>query len=334
MQYPQLNIVSHRRAKLGFTIVELLIVIVVIAILAAISIVAYTGIQDRARATAATSAARQVADKIAVFAVENDGFPAALSDVGFSDSNGTTYQYRVNNDRSPATWCVTVTAGNKSFYSSSTQGNPKEGACAGHGNAGVAAITNLHPNPGAVTGLGVGSYSGATGSTVSAGPVAASWSGSGSAYRATWTSVGTNTGDGDIAIRLSEAPLQPNTRYTVTFRLRGPNKTSAVGAPTLYSSASGSYTTVGKSPAATQSLASGQIDDRWVTFEATAAGLAGGLRVVQSLSAKLANDYLEVSEIMIYEGNYDSAKTWKWGNSPGWVWNGTPNNSTSTGSPL
>ena len=41
---------TRERTK-GFTIVELLIVIVVIAILAAISVVAYTGIQERARET-------------------------------------------------------------------------------------------------------------------------------------------------------------------------------------------------------------------------------------------------------------------------------------------
>ena len=41
--------------KKGFTIVELLIVIVVIAILAAISIVAYNGIQNRSKVTKANS---------------------------------------------------------------------------------------------------------------------------------------------------------------------------------------------------------------------------------------------------------------------------------------
>jgi len=46
--------------KRGFTIVELLIVIVVIAILAAISIVAYNGIQQRSRNTQSIAAARQV----------------------------------------------------------------------------------------------------------------------------------------------------------------------------------------------------------------------------------------------------------------------------------
>ncbi len=46
----------RRRQASGFTIVELLIVVVVIAILAAITIVTYNGIQERARTVAVASA--------------------------------------------------------------------------------------------------------------------------------------------------------------------------------------------------------------------------------------------------------------------------------------
>ena len=48
-----------KEKRTGFTIVELLIVIVVIAILAAITIVAYTGIQDRATQSSLQSSAKQ-----------------------------------------------------------------------------------------------------------------------------------------------------------------------------------------------------------------------------------------------------------------------------------
>jgi|LSQX01.1.fsa_nt_gb prepilin-type N-terminal cleavage/methylation domain-containing protein len=59
----------------GFTIVELLIVIVVIAILAAISIFAYNGIQQRARETAIKTDFSNATKKIHIYQVDNGKYP-------------------------------------------------------------------------------------------------------------------------------------------------------------------------------------------------------------------------------------------------------------------
>lgn len=63
----------------GFTIVELLIVIVVIAILAAISIVAYNGIQSRATDSANLSNASAITKAIIRYKLDNNGIPPICS---------------------------------------------------------------------------------------------------------------------------------------------------------------------------------------------------------------------------------------------------------------
>lgn len=66
----------NRNAR-GFTIVELLIVIVIIAILAAITIVAYNGIQQRARNTQTISAVDAWITALKLYHAENGEYPRA-----------------------------------------------------------------------------------------------------------------------------------------------------------------------------------------------------------------------------------------------------------------
>lgn len=69
------NIKLSSKAERGFTIVELLIVVVVIAILAAITIVSYNGITGRANASAAKSLAATWAKKVELYQAEEGAYP-------------------------------------------------------------------------------------------------------------------------------------------------------------------------------------------------------------------------------------------------------------------
>lgn len=67
------------RKQTGFTIVELLIVIVVIGILAAIVIVAFNGVQNRAKNSRVQSALTGVHKKIEAYKALNDTYPVTQS---------------------------------------------------------------------------------------------------------------------------------------------------------------------------------------------------------------------------------------------------------------
>lgn len=128
----------HKREKqFGFTIVELLIVIVVIGILAAITIVAFNGVQDRARAASVVSDLTNAAKQLKIDQTTNDSYPATIAAAnegrGLKSSSGTSYSYIVNNTSTPQTFSLTANNG-PVFYmiteSTSAKVNIAKGASA------------------------------------------------------------------------------------------------------------------------------------------------------------------------------------------------------------
>lgn len=129
-----------KQKQYGFTIVELLIVIVVIAILAAITIVAFRGIQQRAQASTASSALVQAKKKLGLYRADNGMYPTSLSAVNISDDSSVTYQYTQAN--SGEGFCVTATSGTVS-YKVSENTPPSSGGCPGDMQNGVLATSCL-----------------------------------------------------------------------------------------------------------------------------------------------------------------------------------------------
>jgi len=91
------------KKNVGFTIVELLIVIVVIAILAAISIVAYNGIQQRARDTQRSSDISGIVKGLELYYIDKGTYPI----VGGSTSSGMNSGWATTAD---ASWQNLVSA--------------------------------------------------------------------------------------------------------------------------------------------------------------------------------------------------------------------------------
>ena len=300
---------KHNRLTSGFTIVELLIVIVVIAILAAISIVAFKGIQERARASEASAGLTQAKTKLELYKVDEGTYPATgnLAHADVKDSD-VTYQYTSDG----TTYCLTATVGTISYKASNTT-SPVQGGCAGHGQGGVAAITNLAMNPSS--------------------EVSALWMNGPAPSTATRVSEEAQSGahstrlvkSGDYAyVRPLGAYMPVSEGESITTCAWV--KTSAPSVRLARRISGGGWSSVMRPVPA----------NSWTYICDTYTIPDGVTTFVHDIGWERKDvadgTVLYVDGVMITRGStqYGFAD----GNSPSWIWNGMPNNSTSTGPAL
>lgn len=310
---------AKSKSTSAFTIVELLIVIVVIAILAAITIVAYNGIQDRARASAAAQGLSNAAKKIKYWQAEQDStsFPdctAFSTALGVSPASCTptvgsvAYQYTQNLN---GTYCITATVSGKSYKLAGNATQSVQGACDGHGLDGITAITNFNINPSLeANGNSWGGWAGSGGVYTLARQTTGGYHGA-AFHRATWTTAGS----GGVNFTF---PAVAGTTYTTSMYVR-PSKTTSVwcnwqnggSTSTSYNITANIWNRV----TCTGTVPSGQTSVQFNVYGFNAA----------------VNETLDGDAGMVVEGtqNYNYAD----GSTAGWVWNNTQYSSTSTGPP-
>ena len=302
----------------GFTIVELLIVIVVIGILAAITIVAFNGVQTRARAAQAQVDANSVGKLLAIANVNNGSFPNDLSTVNngqpVSIADGTSYSYHPGSGNS--SYCVTVTNSTTSYRVTDTA-VPVAGGCPGDGVGGVAAVTNLSLNPSAENNVS-GMLSNTGSPTVTQSNTQAKIG----TYSFALTSTVVSPDDAGFF----QSFVQPGS-YTLSYYYFTPVSRSVYFDECNV--ASGVCTLQG----GLQTVAANTWTRIVATFTITGTG-------TQTLSIYLhgTNGPNSTGNTVYMDGFMLTAGTSTYnyadGNSPSWIWNGAANTSTSTGPPL
>jgi prepilin-type N-terminal cleavage/methylation domain-containing protein len=122
---------NHKSAHNGFTVVELLVVIVVIGILASLTIVSFTGVSQQAAVATLQSDLKNAATQIGIDYVNDGAYPLTEGDVnngnGLPKSEGTIYSYQVYEDG----YCIEATSNTVTSHHRfmSSVGTVESGAC-------------------------------------------------------------------------------------------------------------------------------------------------------------------------------------------------------------
>lgn len=128
---------SLKSKQQGFTIVELLIVIVVIGILAALVITTFTGIQQKARNTERETDIKALQGQIEAYYAQNGKYPtlANMNDSSFRSSNMKGLDAEALKDpKGSAQTLVAAAAANSYSYAVTPSGcdNGSGGDCSGY----------------------------------------------------------------------------------------------------------------------------------------------------------------------------------------------------------
>lgn len=357
----------------GFTIVELIIVIVVIAILATIVVVGFGASQNGAHDTSVRSDLQKIDDAFKVYALDNDGvFPYTVAALNALNIKLTTGSYNVTNISnvylcySPSYTeyaAIAMSLSGQRFvvksesgistYTGSVVWSPSQdnraptctsidstyveppGGITGFRSGvwgvwtGAASITNLATNPSAESNATKWNSwipnATATQTRVTGG----AYSGN-SFIRVTWSTGGPSAGGGIYyGSGLSdEAPSQPGTQYSFSVFVRV-NTPMTLRLGTEWYNSSGGYVNYSEaSPVSIPANTWTRLSYDGITALPNATRMAVSMYPAVGYSWSAGN-VLDADALLITVSptSYSFAD----GNSLNWLWNGTANQSTSSG---